>query len=423
MKTGSSVDYNQMLVVSLFLHLLVITIIMFLPKQKTQHKIIVPAFNFDVVDIPAQRKEMPSGAPKGESIKPKPEPEAPPPAKEVKEIKPEKAPAPKPAEKNALPAEVKKVETKKPRIVEDLERLEPHEPPIAKDLDQLAKLKPPETYKNLDELKKRREPPQKAQPTKKPAKKEELGGLESEPDLKKDPRIVEDLERLEPHGPPIVKDLDQLAKLKPPETYKNLDELKKRREPPQKAQPTKKTAKKEELEELESEPDQKKEPREKSALEQLEELKMPGVKSAVAQLEELRKSEAGAKKIDLAMSAGQPFSSALHKKAEVPGTAKVASLDRQADALSLYVEAIKERIYSNWKNPLGAESKEVQVSFFLFSQGSIGKPFVEKSSGNEKLDSLAVRAILDSDPFPKFPPDLKEPSLHMTIRFKYIPQD
>lgn len=361
MRTGSSMDYNQMLVVSVFLHLLVLTIIMFLPKQKIQQKITVPAFNIDVVDIPARRKEMPRGIPKGEAVKP--QPEVAPPAEKTEEAIPapkaEKAPAPKPEKKAAPPAPVKKLEPPKPKatakIVEALERLDdkPKETVLVKELDRLAKLKSPETYKNLEELKKRKTQPQKPPPV----------------------RESKDLEEDE-------SEFDILAK--------------KSVEP-------------------------KKVNKDKTAAELIKEFQR------TAELDTLKtqnlKSETLAKKVDLAMSAGQPFSSSLHRETEAPGTGKTASTDKQADALSLYVGAIKERVYSNWKNPLGAESKEVYVSFFLYSQGNIGKPFVEKSSGNEKLDSLAVRAILDSDPFPAFPPELKEPSLHMTIRFKYIPQD
>lgn len=386
MRTGSSMDYNQMLVVSVFLHLLVLMIIMFLPKQKIQQKIIVPAFNIDMVDIPARRKEMPRGIPKGEAVKP--QPEVAPPSEKTEEAIPapkaEKAPAPKPEKKTAPPAPVKKLEPLKPKaaskIVEELERLDgkSKETALVKELDQLAKLKPPEPHENPEELRKRRAEPQKIPPA------------------------------------------------KFPETYKGLEELKKRRAEPQKIPPTREFPKKEELETAESEFDvlakkstgAREEGKEKSAAELIREFQR------TAELDALKmrnlKSEAVAKKVDLAVSVGQPFSSSLHKETEAPGAGKTALPDKSADPLSLYVGLIRERVYSNWKNPLGAESKEVHVSFFLYSQGNIGKPFIEKSSGNEKLDSLAVRAIIDSDPFPAFPPDLKEPSLHMTIRFKYI---
>ncbi len=93
---------------------------------------------------------------------------------------------------------------------------------------------------------------------------------------------------------------------------------------------------------------------------------------------------------------------------------------RGAEVLSLYAGFIREKVLSNWKNPLGAEQKQVLVSFYLYPGGNVDKPYVEKSSGNPQLDALALRAITDSEPFPKFPSELKQPNLHISIHFKYV---
>ena len=63
------------------------------------------------------------------------------------------------------------------------------------------------------------------------------------------------------------------------------------------------------------------------------------------------------------------------------------------------------------------------VTFRIFKKGNIDKPFIKKSTGNEKLDSLAVRAILDAEPFPALPGELKIPNLHISVQFKYIPEN
>jgi len=91
-----------------------------------------------------------------------------------------------------------------------------------------------------------------------------------------------------------------------------------------------------------------------------------------------------------------------------------------ADILSRYVGIIREKVMSNWKNPLGAEHNQVLVTFYLYSGGNVGEPFIEKSSGNSQLDALALRAIANSAPFPKFPSEFKHPHLHISIHFKYI---
>ncbi len=102
------------------------------------------------------------------------------------------------------------------------------------------------------------------------------------------------------------------------------------------------------------------------------------------------------------------------KKEGVPG----------ADMQSLYVGMIQEKIYKNWREPLAEEyNQETVVSFYIFPRGNVDKPFVKKSSGVEALDTLAVRAVLDSVPFAKFPQELKMSNLHINIYFKYVPKD
>ena len=95
-----------------------------------------------------------------------------------------------------------------------------------------------------------------------------------------------------------------------------------------------------------------------------------------------------------------------------------------ADAQSLYVGMIQEKIFKNWREPLAEKhNQEVVVSFFIFPSGNIDKPFIKKSSGVEALNTLAVRAVLDSVPFPEFPRELKMSNLHINIYFKYVPKD
>jgi len=91
-----------------------------------------------------------------------------------------------------------------------------------------------------------------------------------------------------------------------------------------------------------------------------------------------------------------------------------------ADALSRFVGLIHQRVFSHWRNPLGAGHSLAQVSFYIFRDGNISQPSLARSSGDEQLDRLAVLAIKDSEPFPAIPPELKEPNLHITINFKYV---
>jgi len=95
-----------------------------------------------------------------------------------------------------------------------------------------------------------------------------------------------------------------------------------------------------------------------------------------------------------------------------------------ADIQSLYAGMVQERIYRNWRDPLAERhSKEAIISFRIFPKGNIDKPFIKQSSGVEALDTLALRAVLDSLPFPRFPKELKMSNLFLSIYFKYVPKD
>ncbi|PIQ99990.1 MAG: hypothetical protein COV66_07780 [Nitrospinae bacterium CG11_big_fil_rev_8_21_14_0_20_45_15] len=102
----------------------------------------------------------------------------------------------------------------------------------------------------------------------------------------------------------------------------------------------------------------------------------------------------------------------------IAGSGNVSSSD-MANLQALYIKSVEAKIMSKWKNPLATEDKEVQVSFYIYRAGTIDPPRVTKKSGNGKLDSLAVQAILDAEPFSEFPKELALTNMHLTINFKY----
>lgn len=94
-----------------------------------------------------------------------------------------------------------------------------------------------------------------------------------------------------------------------------------------------------------------------------------------------------------------------------------------SNPLALYIGEVKLKIDSNWEIPLGTQhQREILVTFFIFSEGNIEKPRLIASSGDDQLDAMAIKAILDSSPFPKFSKKLtdylKEPNLNINMRFK-----
>lgn len=412
-----SFDFNQMLVTSVFLHLLFITVVMFLPKPTLEQEIIVPAFMVELVEIPSGRKSV--------TRKLAPVVEKP------LAMKPEITVPPVPPEAIIPPVEPGKSQ----EILRELNQMS-----MIDELDQLAKMVPeppppapvPEkTQPILDQTFKDREAikPKEALPQKK-----ELAVPVVEDPLKQFEKfkMQEDLE-----SKPIV--------VKPEKVDDSLDDV-------EFAALTRESMKLE------------KKSNRKSAADLLRELtQMQDLKSVLASrarekkppslnIKKFREKSKSlgpiAKKLaslnlkPLEVSIDFENSQAFAKdfeskiwKVEVP---QVTSPDEEesesyvfsenegppgADALSLYISLIREKVYKKWYEPLAEKhNKETLISFFLFAKGNIDKPVLKKSSGVEQLDTLAIRAILDSEPFPEFPKELKLSNLNVTIKFKYVPE-
>ena len=146
-----SIDFNQMLVYSTFVHLVFLTFVMFLPDSRGQEQIIVPTFRIDLIKLPKAVKS--SLEPNKKSLKPI--------KKKTVSKKPikKKTVSKKPTTENIklkktkLKPLVKKNSPSKPlireskarkKILADLESFESSQPKksVLKELDQLARLAP-----------------------------------------------------------------------------------------------------------------------------------------------------------------------------------------------------------------------------------------------------------------------------------------
>jgi len=126
----------------------------------------------------------------------------------------------------------------------------------------------------------------------------------------------------------------------------------------------------------------------------------------------------------------QKFKSAIRnlKMADIQkksaGPAAIGDLgDPGADVLSKYVGDVYAKVYANWKDPLGGGDGMVRISFSVFPRGNIAMPKILKSSGDRKLDNLAIRAIKNAVPLPPFPKEIKEPNLPLIFEFTYVPSN
>ncbi len=413
-----SIDFNQMLVFSVFGHLLLLTVVLFLPKPGFSAKVVVPAFMVSLVSEPTGFKSAAVQRSQSSARVKKPR------AKQFDKKSPalKKTTAPKSSEVKKVSA----VKTPKPNgILEKLNELETKMPlatppggKIVEELDQLARLEKPK-YKPLA-----------AKPIKKkPLGEETFRELEILKNKKVDEikavvpvllhnDILEDFEELKEEEslprPPLEK--KQAEKPKGPEVdlLKELQQLAK-----QDVSPVSEVGTQEEPGPRESM--EKGSESFDSAMEKFGDLRVePETIRVEISSARLDSSSFESELRNLPRSSwataesGAGDSYVFAKKEGTPG----------ADIQSLYVGMVQKRINKKWREPLAQEhNRETIVVFFIFRHGNIDKPFIKKSSGVEALDTLAVRAVLDSVPFPEFPQELKAPNLRIELYFKYVPKD
>ena len=475
-----SIDFNQMLVFSVFLHLFILTFALFLPKPSLELKPIVPAFMVNVVEISSGEK-----AP----IKQRP-------AKNEQAVIKKSRPSIKKSKtllkQNKKSLVVKKAVQKqsKPKtnkIINALKDLDKKTAAVAplpakkmlEELDQLAKLEKPkkriakpknkktnleETFRELKKLKDK-----KIQIAKKKVPKPVINNmLEDFDDLKME-EVVEEKrkEKQQPVKKNLVEDIDnlkiakafeqkELEKQKPvmKNLLENFDDLKmeelvEQKKVEKKPDPAKKkidgekasvVGKRNLLNELENlaKLDSTNKKDEKESVEKViaEEKVNKVYESVLKKLESISvaSSRVAVEIADPKLDKSK-YQSKLRTLPDTPRKTEIPSDDNSfvfseregtpgADVQSLYALLIREKIYKNWRDPLAEQhSKEAIISFHIFPKGNIDKPFIKQSSGVEVLDTLAVRAVLDSVPFPQFPKELKKSNLLLSIYFKYVPKD
>ncbi|MBC8287226.1 MAG: TonB C-terminal domain-containing protein [Nitrospinae bacterium] len=420
---SQSIDFNQMLVFSVFGHLLLLTAVLFLPKPRLPEKAIVPAFMVNLVSEPTGFKSAAKKSSKPPAKTKKPElkraAEKIPATKKITVPKPSKQPGIQTPKSKGILEELSELETKmvvspQKNMVEELDQLArlekpEHKPLVTKPVKSVTE----ETFRELETLKNKKVHEVKAVA---PVLLHEdiLNNFDElkleESLLETTPKAVsiestqkpvpekKDSEKPKSSEVDLLKELQQLARLdatpvakvetRKPESHEKT---------PKDSKPFDSIAEKFSSLSVESEPVR--------------------VEISSARLESSRfqsKLRTLPKTSKSPMESGTGDSYVFAKKEGIPG----------ADVQSLYVGMIQDKIYKNWREPLAEEhNQETVVSFFIFPHGNIDKPFVKKSSGVEALDTLAVRAVLDSVPFPEFPVELKMSNLHINIYFKYVPKD
>jgi TonB family protein len=93
------------------------------------------------------------------------------------------------------------------------------------------------------------------------------------------------------------------------------------------------------------------------------------------------------------------------------------SIEVQKFPFAYYLDIIKNKIDQNWRPQKGIGKAEVTVSFRIVKTGDVKDVAVEKSSGIFFLDQSAMRAIIQSGPFPSLPIGFSDEYLGVHLKF------
>jgi TonB family protein len=374
---------------------------MFLPDPRTQEQIVVPTFRLDLIELSPKAK--PASSPK-KKVAPIKKPIAKKLTRSKLKPKAKQLPPPKPIIKKSKPRK---------KILADLKSLESNLPKQStlQQLDLLSRLTPKAQEKKITSPKAMQEE------TFRELEREKEAELPVEPEPKTELPAEPKPEKLLPRADDIEITKKESESIALSEQLVKLD-LKKE------AQSTSSLMK--ELEAIE-----KKEIHPTDILlegEHFEESKSPSAfkdikgDSLTSVVEKFQELEDSSEEIKIDISQGRvvfkEFKTSIQRSgAPVPETESEVS-----SALSLYVGGVYKRIYFRWKTPLGQKINDVVVSFTIFSKGNINNPTIRKSAGDKNLDSIAVRAILSSVPFPALPKELHRSNLKINIVFNYVPE-
>jgi len=369
-----SIDFNQMLVVSVFFHFFLFTVYMFLPQTQNTVKHIKPAFVVNFVDIPAGPDIQPAPPAQKTPVAPlppaKPVVEKPIPIKSKPIPEPKAVPKPKPVPEKSAASKA---------LVSKLDQLAQLEKKTIPKKDKRVKAVP----KPLDDF--------KSMKMKTAAEKKTVREKIAKDDLTFKEQEFERLSK---------KSVSHQSQNKPKKTssrFKELEELEKMNKQAHAA--------------LSKSDIKKTDSKAADLLKQLESIKKESVQ---IKIDTSKLSAQHTKKF----KSGILMKLAKAQKSSAAPAASGESGDPAANALSFYLGEVQIQINAQWKNPAGGGSGKVQVSFKIFPNGKIESPKIKKGSGVSKLDNLALLAVKNAV-LPPFPKEIREPNLPFIYEFTY----
>ena len=98
-------------------------------------------------------------------------------------------------------------------------------------------------------------------------------------------------------------------------------------------------------------------------------------------------------------------------------------LDEPTFQYEWYKARLEDLLRAHWRKPVltGVGNISASVHFTITSTGSALDIQIVSSSGNTVFDQSVIRAVYDSVPFPKFPPQYEAPRLGVLYTFELLP--
>jgi TonB family protein len=97
--------------------------------------------------------------------------------------------------------------------------------------------------------------------------------------------------------------------------------------------------------------------------------------------------------------------------------ASVTSFDADFP-FTYYVEQLLSLIGANWFKPESAESTSCVIAFRVLRSGQVTDVKIDSSSGVSYYDRAAARAVYAANPLPPLPPDYRNDSLGVHLKFQ-----
>ncbi len=99
-------------------------------------------------------------------------------------------------------------------------------------------------------------------------------------------------------------------------------------------------------------------------------------------------------------------------------------LDEPTFQYEWYKARLEDALKSNWRKPVATGTKTISASvhFLITAAGRADDVQIVTSSGSPAFDQSVLRAVYNSAPFPKFPPQYDAPNLGVLYTFELTPE-